>query len=158
MCKRQKKKTFHFITLSQEQLKVQFQYIFEERLDLWKKIFKFENGLCNLPYVKIIIKIYWNWPKISLKICPLNVDLLFLQCYIALWSKDCHCGKKQSRNVKTLGAMVSSWLQGIEQSDLCQSIWYKISYHCTHNLSVIYISTLVALLFATLIYFCQKNE
>ena len=29
MCKTQKKKTFHFITLSQEQLKV--QYIFEER-------------------------------------------------------------------------------------------------------------------------------
>ena len=40
MCKRQKKKTFHFITLSQEQLKVQFQYIFEERHRSMKENFQ----------------------------------------------------------------------------------------------------------------------
>ena len=61
MCKTQKKKTFHFITLSQEQLKV--QYIFEERHRsmkencLWgrcrKKVKKPNNSAFSATYTYI---------------------------------------------------------------------------------------------------------
>ena len=76
MCKTQKKKTFHFITLSQEKLKV--QYIFEERLR------SMHLSLCRMVQLletKVTESFcYFQFPEFST--CHLKTYHLLIAC---LW-------------------------------------------------------------------------
>ena len=86
MCKTQKKKTFHFITLSQEQLKV--QYIFEERHRsmkencLWgrckKKVKKTNNSTFSAThtYIKLTLVSFFLLFFLHLPLTTLHFDVV----------------------------------------------------------------------------------